>query len=507
MEDDSSRASTGDKDSGQSSAYDSRMFKFSAGTNLPYDEFSRHRKIRQPRDPMSHRLIEKRRRDRMNNCLADLSRLIPPTYLKQQGQGRIEKTEIIEMAIKYIHNLRERAQHGPQGRPEVQLNTADLSEDKYPTKKCCQRHFYYGFKESMDEVATFLVECQGSSPEDMLYQGIIKHMERASQKYYPGNYSSIPQEPPAMWKPQDSMESRNEDDMQMSSSGIGMTDHSSTQENSPTEVSDLRSSNGAEIKDDGLKSLLSNLPNSEEKNTESTTTVTEMKNDDICAGMDESVEGEYLENGEMPSPIEEPTDQQCSLDSNGDKVYKFKNIIKLRFTEDMKSGHRYSKTGTSSSSNSSKEENDSEMFQLMGNQLNSYCGSSSSTNYPNSRDSSTNGYSSNGNGYSSQGSSGSVGPSPHKQHSHSHNSHVSKKQANKDYMERDMNVPGFAMHPSATHYIPIMVHLSYLSPFLQHSEVESVHQIFHPISIPVRLGGPVIPPPLVSLEGKRASHN
>ena len=34
-------------------------------------------------DPMSHRIIEKRRRDRMNNCLADLSRLIPTSYLKQ----------------------------------------------------------------------------------------------------------------------------------------------------------------------------------------------------------------------------------------------------------------------------------------------------------------------------------------------------------------------------------------------------------------------------------------
>ena len=34
-------------------------------------------------DPLSHRIIEKRRRDRMNNCLADLSVLIPSPYLKQ----------------------------------------------------------------------------------------------------------------------------------------------------------------------------------------------------------------------------------------------------------------------------------------------------------------------------------------------------------------------------------------------------------------------------------------
>ena len=53
---------------------------------------------------MSHRIIEKRRRDRMNNCLADLSRLIPSSYLKK-GRGRIEKTEIIEMAIKHMKHL------------------------------------------------------------------------------------------------------------------------------------------------------------------------------------------------------------------------------------------------------------------------------------------------------------------------------------------------------------------------------------------------------------------
>merc|ERR1719412_774562 len=55
-------------------------------------------------DPMSHKIIEKRRRDRMNSCLADLSHLIPSNYLKK-GRGRIEKTEIVEMAIKHIKYL------------------------------------------------------------------------------------------------------------------------------------------------------------------------------------------------------------------------------------------------------------------------------------------------------------------------------------------------------------------------------------------------------------------
>ena len=44
----------------------------------------------------------------MNNCLADLSKLLPEAYLKR-GRGRIEKTEIIEMAIKHLKHLQAHA--------------------------------------------------------------------------------------------------------------------------------------------------------------------------------------------------------------------------------------------------------------------------------------------------------------------------------------------------------------------------------------------------------------
>ena len=67
-----------------------------------YSSFSK--KAKSARDPQSHRIIEKRRRDRMNNCLADLSRLLPAAYMKK-GRGRIEKTEIIEMTIKHMKHL------------------------------------------------------------------------------------------------------------------------------------------------------------------------------------------------------------------------------------------------------------------------------------------------------------------------------------------------------------------------------------------------------------------
>lgn len=103
-------------------------------------------------DPMSHRIIEKRRRDRMNNCLADLSRLIPTEYLKK-GRGRIEKTEIIEMAIKYMKHL----QH-------LHVSSSE--------------HYRLGYQECMSEAMRFLVEVEGHFPREAICIRLLTHLQK-----------------------------------------------------------------------------------------------------------------------------------------------------------------------------------------------------------------------------------------------------------------------------------------------------------------------------------------
>ncbi|KAJ0180119.1 hypothetical protein K1T71_004710 [Dendrolimus kikuchii] len=119
-------------------------------------------------DPMSHRIIEKRRRDRMNNCLADLSRLIPPEYLKK-GRGRVEKTEIIEMAIRHLKFLQDR------------INAAErtLAED-----------FRAGYQEAVGEAVRFLVEVQGYSPGDGLCVQMASHLQRHCEAVTKGRISN-----------------------------------------------------------------------------------------------------------------------------------------------------------------------------------------------------------------------------------------------------------------------------------------------------------------------------
>ncbi|XP_071171085.1 uncharacterized protein [Mytilus edulis] len=133
------------------------------------------KKTKMPRDPMSHRIIEKRRRDRMNNCLAELSRLIPSSYLKQ-GQGRIEKTEIIEIASKLIrnllnlHNFRE-------------MMEKELSSDCGGSNPCCQEKFYMGYKECQEEILRHLIDTEGMDLRDEFFQKITTFLDHSSKKH------------------------------------------------------------------------------------------------------------------------------------------------------------------------------------------------------------------------------------------------------------------------------------------------------------------------------------
>lgn len=145
-----------------------RNLNFSTITNEE-DEFGFSRK-KTARDPMSHRIIEKRRRDRMNNCLADLSRLVPTNYLKK-GRGRIEKTEIIEMAIKHLKHL--------QAHPCKNPATCEVAKT---TEQNHKHQYRLGFQECMSETVRFLVEIEGFYANDGLCFRLVNHLQKHYDK-------------------------------------------------------------------------------------------------------------------------------------------------------------------------------------------------------------------------------------------------------------------------------------------------------------------------------------
>ncbi|XP_076289975.1 transcription factor cwo isoform X3 [Lasioglossum baleicum] len=133
---------------------------------------------------MSHRIIEKRRRDRMNNCLADLSRLIPAEYLKK-GRGRVEKTEIIEMAIrhmKHLQSLRPETKHAAvTSAPTHPEDSVDSVSHSTVTSTAAE-HYRLGFQECLSETMHFLVEVEGFFARDSLCVQLINHLQQHCER-------------------------------------------------------------------------------------------------------------------------------------------------------------------------------------------------------------------------------------------------------------------------------------------------------------------------------------
>ncbi|XP_050435931.1 transcription factor cwo isoform X2 [Adelges cooleyi] len=131
-------------------------------------------------DPMSHRIIEKRRRDRMNSCLADLSRLIPAEYMKK-GRGRVEKTEIVEMAIKHMKHLQSHvSMSGSLGTcNQKQPETVETEKSPEPIEKSMliTEQYKMGFFECLTETMQYLVEGHGYPPRHGLCLSLINHLQ------------------------------------------------------------------------------------------------------------------------------------------------------------------------------------------------------------------------------------------------------------------------------------------------------------------------------------------
>ncbi|VVC44210.1 Hypothetical protein CINCED_3A001387 [Cinara cedri] len=144
------------------------------------DECNSFNKKKFSRDPMSHRIIEKRRRDRMNNYLADLSRLIPAEYMKK-GRGRVEKTEIIEMAIKHMKYLQSNApspdEYQSLGTKQSEPVKTEILPEQNEKSVLISEQYKMGFFECLTETMQYLVEGHGYPPGHGLCLSLINHLQ------------------------------------------------------------------------------------------------------------------------------------------------------------------------------------------------------------------------------------------------------------------------------------------------------------------------------------------
>ncbi|XP_046371792.2 transcription factor cwo-like [Haliotis rufescens] len=406
-----------------------------------------------PRDPMSHRIIEKRRRDRMNNCLADLSRLIPASYMKQ-GQGRIEKTEIIEMAITLINTLTEKV--------EKAESSKGLPDQSQTLSHCCVSQLSLGYRECKDEVMRYLVEGEGMCASDSFCDRVMGHLTSAGEKLL-ASVSRIPADEKPEIKTSDIPSNFAESLFNQQTSG--QSSHNDLQ---------LRNllTNSERMMDlsDGLRNSRS----------------------DTCSHISLSslakpysrADGHYSTNSSDGTSFTEflrPDSERGSSGSGGGgqgSIYKFKHNITQRFSQEKNVNHP---SDTSSSCSSSREDAGKLQRRKISKGKTRSQGSRISP-YPSSSELSS--------GNTSNGTSSYHGDVSAVR---SDSSNSPPDQGLNVQSSSNVPLPGFVLHPAGTHYFPISIHPTSIPECFRQSKSSAAGMgLFHPISIPVQFFGPYI---------------
>ncbi|XP_004845994.1 hairy/enhancer-of-split related with YRPW motif protein 2 [Heterocephalus glaber] len=103
-------------------------------------------------------IIEKRRRDRINNSLSELRRLVP-TAFEKQGSAKLEKAEILQMTVDHLKMLQAT---GGKGYFDAHALAVDFMS--------------IGFRECLTEVARYLSSVEGLDSSDPLRVRLVSHL-------------------------------------------------------------------------------------------------------------------------------------------------------------------------------------------------------------------------------------------------------------------------------------------------------------------------------------------
>ncbi|XP_069795894.1 hairy and enhancer of split-related protein helt [Narcine bancroftii] len=117
--------------------------------------------------PVSHKVIEKRRRDRINRCLNELGKTVPMALAKQ-GTGKLEKAEILEMTVQYLRAL----------------HSADFSRGREKGELLAElaNYFHAGYHECMKNLVHYLTTVERMETKDTKYARILAFLQSKSRR-------------------------------------------------------------------------------------------------------------------------------------------------------------------------------------------------------------------------------------------------------------------------------------------------------------------------------------
>ncbi|XP_039769742.1 hairy and enhancer of split-related protein HELT [Ornithorhynchus anatinus] len=113
------------------------------------------------RAPVSHKVIEKRRRDRINRCLSELGKTVPMALVKQSS-GKLEKAEILELTVQYLRALH--AADFPRGRDKELLTEF-------------AHYFHSGYHECMKNLVHYLTTVERLESKDTKYARVLAFLQ------------------------------------------------------------------------------------------------------------------------------------------------------------------------------------------------------------------------------------------------------------------------------------------------------------------------------------------
>jgi len=415
-------------------------------------------------DPLSHKIIEKRRRDRMNSCLADLSHLIPSNYLKK-SRGRIEKTEIVEMAIKHIKHLHELL-------PSSSAKTEETSSHDTTTTttnnaggggssssdvikagsnwQCPQEvdSFRNGYNECLAEAVHFLVEKERIPPENPICSRLVGHLNKNLELKAGGQTGQAGSGSSTTTQQSSSVPTPNAE----SSWSTGDSDYFSLKSECSTANSEVSSvtSNPA------LQAALNPQKIFPPRLIPATTTSLS----DPGASGSSSVK------------------RKSGSDEVISGKFKFKDSIRERFSHEFEShtdnDFHSSSSASGASSNNNKEPTENDYYAKRRRILSS---KSCENHHPED-------------------------PKSSSQHHHHHHHHQQQQQQASDGKQQSepesggndkkKSVPIFALHPKGSHYIPLSVSEDVIYPYLHlFDQGSDLPLMLHPISISVNFCGPI----------------
>ncbi|KAI1289697.1 Hairy/enhancer-of-split related with YRPW motif protein 1 [Halotydeus destructor] len=105
-------------------------------------------------------MIEKRRRDRINNSLNELRRLVPAAFEKQ-GSAKLEKAEILQMTVDHL----------------TMLHAKGFDAFSFDPHKFAMDYHSIGFRECASETARYLVAVEGLDLQDPLRLRTMSHLQ------------------------------------------------------------------------------------------------------------------------------------------------------------------------------------------------------------------------------------------------------------------------------------------------------------------------------------------